>query len=57
MSSFLTRKAKIRLEPVEVYCRIKPLQDSENESCLKAIDDTGLILQIPEVNLKNQFLF
>lgn len=39
-----------RADPVEVYCRIRPLPDSvtENETCLRMLDESTLMLQIPE---------
>lgn len=43
---------KAKVDPVEVYCRIRPLtNDTDNEKCLKVLDDTNLMLQIPEQSL------
>jgi hypothetical protein len=43
---------KAKVDPVEVYCRIRPLSnDTDNEKCLKVLDDTNLMLQIPEQSL------
>ena len=40
-----------RVDPVEVYCRVRPLTDKENdENCLKILDESNLMLQIPEVS-------
>jgi hypothetical protein len=40
----------MKIDPVEVFCRIRPLSDAENnDKCLKVIDDNNLMLQIPEV--------
>ncbi len=40
---------KEKLDPVEVYCRIKPLVDKDSRKCLKVLNDSNLILQVPEV--------
>ncbi|RNA18579.1 Kinesin KIF23, partial [Brachionus plicatilis] len=37
-----------RVDPVEVYCRIRPLPNETDESCLKILDKSNLMLQIPE---------
>jgi kinesin family protein 23 len=42
-------KVKSRVDPVEVYCRQRPLSsDGENESCLTILDESSLLLQVPE---------
>ncbi len=46
----IKRKTKNRIDPVEVFCRIRPINDDEGESCLKVLDDSNLMLEIPEVN-------
>lgn len=43
------RKPKARTDPVEVYCRIRPLSDDDNDSCLKILDEQNLMLDVPEV--------
>jgi len=43
-------KVKSRVDPVEVYCRQRPLPDGETESCLKILDENSLLLQVPEVS-------
>lgn len=53
------QQQKYRVEPVDVYCRIRPLNNNEsnenqqpqNEKCLKVLDEQTLMLQIPEVSL------
>ncbi len=42
------RKAKARIDPVEVYARIRPVGDEDVDTCLKILDDNNLILEIPE---------
>lgn len=37
-------------DPVEVYCRIKPLEE-ESDSCIQILDDTNLALIPPETSL------
>jgi hypothetical protein len=52
------QQQKYRVEPVDVYCRIRPLnnievnenQPQQNEKCLKILDEQTLMLQIPEVS-------
>ena len=48
---FQKRKTK-KIDPVEVYCRIKPITilDGDTEKCLKILDENNLALQIPEVS-------
>jgi kinesin family member 23 len=46
----MSRKQKVRVDPVEVFCRVRPLTDPENESCLKILDDYNLMLQIPQTS-------
>ncbi|CAF0834960.1 unnamed protein product [Brachionus calyciflorus] len=41
-------KTAARVDPVEVYCRIRPLNNENDESCLKILDESNLMLQIPE---------
>lgn len=41
-------KTASRVDPVEVYCRIRPLSSENDESCLKILDESNLMLQIPE---------
>ena len=44
-------RTKSRVDPVEVYCRVRPLPDGDNdENCLKILDECNLMLQIPEVS-------
>ena len=44
------RKNKLKIDPVEVFCRIRPLSENENnEKCLKVLDENNLMLQVPEV--------
>jgi hypothetical protein len=48
--SFYRRpKNSTRTDPVEVFCRIRPVSGDSEDSCLKILDDTTLMLQIPEV--------
>ena len=46
------RKAKRRQsgvrDPVEVLCRLRPLPDSIEESCIAVVDETTVLLQPPE---------
>lgn len=44
----MNKKPKARTDPVEVHCRIRPMNDEEGESCLKILDDQNLMLEIPE---------
>lgn len=37
-------------DPVEVYCRIKPLEE-ESDSCIQILDDTNLALIPPDTSL------
>ena len=37
-----------KADPVEVFCRVRPMNDSD-ESCLRILDDSTLMLTIPEV--------
>ncbi len=46
--SKINRKTKARIDPVEVYARIRPISDEDAETCLKVIDDNNLMLEIPE---------
>ena len=39
-----------KADPVEVFCRVRPMNDSdESTSCLRILDDSTLMLTIPEV--------
>jgi len=38
-------------DPVEVYCRVRPLGDNEDESCVQIISETVLQLTAPKVSL------
>lgn len=38
-----------KVDPVEVYCRVRPLKSDES-SCVQILDDSTLMLQIPEVS-------
>ncbi len=31
-----------------MYCRVRPINDEDNETCVKIVDDTNLMLEIPE---------
>jgi hypothetical protein len=54
----MIRKTKNRVDPVEVFCRLRPLNDLGNEeSCVKIIDESNLMLQMPEVILLRSLLF
>ena len=35
-------------DPVQVYCRVRPLDRDENENCIKINDETSLTLSPPE---------
>ena len=49
-NTFRKNNKNNKIDPVEVYCRIRPLSsDFENDKCLKVIDDNNLMLQVPEV--------
>lgn len=49
MFKLVNRKPKARIDPVEVYSRIRPMSDDDTETCLKILDDQNLMLEIPEV--------
>ncbi len=46
----------MRVDPVEVFCRVRPLADSSSENnqssengCIKILDEFNLLLNIPQV--------
>lgn len=44
----MIKKNKVRIDPVEVYTRIRPINDHDSETCLKILDEGNLMLEIPE---------
>ncbi|EDO32926.1 predicted protein [Nematostella vectensis] len=42
-------------DPVEVYCRIKPLGENEEESCVKIIDNDSKLLQLTAPKFSQAF--
>lgn len=45
----MSRKpAKARIDPVEVYARVRPTGDEDAETCLKILDENTLMMEIPE---------
>lgn len=44
----MNKKTKVRIDPVEVYTRIRPIGEEDCETCLKILDESNLMLEIPE---------
>lgn len=45
----MSKKNKARIDPVEVFTRIRPISDEEQrDTCLKILDENNLMLEIPE---------
>ena len=43
-------KLKTAKDPIEVYCRIRPVDDDEEQVCVRAKDDRTVVLFPPEVS-------
>jgi len=44
----MNKRGRTKVDPVDVYCRIRPLSDPGIEKCVKILDESSLMLQIPE---------
>lgn len=46
----------ITKDPIEVYCRIRPVGDDEDQVCVRAKDDKTVVLFPPEVSQNSRVI-
>lgn len=44
------------MDPIEVYCRIRPLENADDTVCLKAKDNKTVVLFSPEGSQVNRIV-